>query len=264
MNDLEMQKFVEDNPTRVNDRDDTGCTLLVAASNQSSTAFVKWLVDEKGLDVYCHTAFWFSPPHVASSAATLSFLLDRGADATAVSGEGWTPLIAQAAFLRIGCVECLLREPAVIATIDTQSTDVFPGGRPAGTSALHACARVEDGTMEDKTGIIKRLLDAGANPTLKDALGCTPRDLIWQRYPVNFDAIDLLLNRSLPTVGLPQERRPWKNEPDIQVAVLDCVLRGGNEGGAGGLSSDAFTVLIDMISPRWSRNVAGGEGAVQG
>jgi hypothetical protein len=86
-------------------------------------------------------------------------------------------------------VECLLEEPRVVAVIDVKSTREYKHWA-AGSTALHiAC---QSATDTDKTRIVELLLEAGADPTLKNEHGQTPLDLLRLRNPGNHAAITLL------------------------------------------------------------------------
>jgi hypothetical protein len=55
MTGAEMIMWAQQNPTRLNDRDARGNTLLFTAAGHMSTAMVEWLVDEKGADIHSTT-----------------------------------------------------------------------------------------------------------------------------------------------------------------------------------------------------------------
>jgi hypothetical protein len=95
----------------------------------------------------------------------MSFLLARGARATARDENGWTPLMHQALYGRAACVERLLKESAVVATINTQTTREWIG-LSQGYIALHIVCTRTDRAVE-RSRIIEMLIYAGANPTIE-------------------------------------------------------------------------------------------------
>lgn len=191
MTELQMQAFVERNPTRhVDDRDSRELTLLLVASKQCSTAFVRWLVDSKGANVSRLVGQRRETSlHRAACPATLSFLITRGADPVVIDRDGWTPLMFQTGLGHPECVARLLEEPRVLATIDAQSTSPVTAWQ-VGTSALHiACQSAID---TDQTRIIELLLEAGANPALETHDGETPLDFLRENESDTHVAIALL------------------------------------------------------------------------
>jgi hypothetical protein len=89
------------------------------------------------------------------------------------------------------CVERLLQEPAVLATIDTQSTGAS-ARKSIGDTALHLVCLVHTGRKVEAKQILEMLLCAGANPTLLNAQAETPLDVIRQFQRRNYDGIALL------------------------------------------------------------------------
>lgn len=96
MEEQQMKEWAKANPTRVDDRDCQGLTLLFAAVFEKSTSLVEWLVDLKGASVNIATQSGAAPLHWVSSGNMVSFFLSRGADVTALSRRGWTPLMMKA------------------------------------------------------------------------------------------------------------------------------------------------------------------------
>ena len=117
-----LTAFIDENPASVDDWDARGETALCAAAWEHDAQLVAWLVDEKGASVHRTTALGQAPLHCSNSLETLSFLLARGVDVTALYFNGWTPLMLLANDKKPSCVERLLQEPTVLETIDTQAT----------------------------------------------------------------------------------------------------------------------------------------------
>lgn len=90
----ELRRWVNANPTSVNDRDHDGHTPLhTAAYIHSSLSLVLWLLDEKGADVNAQTIHGDTPLHLTYSPKIITALLDRGADRGLLNDCGMTPLM---------------------------------------------------------------------------------------------------------------------------------------------------------------------------
>ncbi len=90
-------------------------------------------------------------------------LLNEGADATKLSANNWTPLHAAAI-----CVYML--DPEITAILLKHGADPNAKG-PHGWTPLHL------DSLSGDTRMLRDLLEAGANPALKDEENKTPRDL---------------------------------------------------------------------------------------
>ena len=97
----------------------------------------------------------------AGKPRTVTLLLDAGASINARDKLGFTPLIWAAIRGRSGCVRLLLARGGDALEVDAQTEG-------DGMTALHAAV----GCMRDK--IAQLLLDAGADPTVRDDTGKTP------------------------------------------------------------------------------------------
>jgi hypothetical protein len=191
MTKAKLMAFFEENPASVDDWDTRGETALCAAAWKHDAQLVAWLVEEKGASVQRATGLGQTPLHCSNSLETLSFLLSRGADVTALDGNGWTPLMSLAHTKKPSCVERLLQEPTVLATIDTQTTRASFHSR-VGDTALHLACHEQMGQMAEASQVMQMLLCAGANPILLNAEAETPRDIIRHRKYDNYEAIALL------------------------------------------------------------------------
>lgn len=88
-----MREWVKINPDKVNTYDRYGRLLLQPATSKASPAFVAKLVDHYGADVRKRSSTGSTALHCAPSAATISVLLERGADSTAPDQLSRTPLM---------------------------------------------------------------------------------------------------------------------------------------------------------------------------
>jgi ankyrin repeat protein len=176
-----LRQWVEANPGRVNEQDRQGFTPLYVAARKHTRLLVVWLIDENGADPNTSTLL-----HVANSLAILIALLDRGADPSGLDGDDSTPLMIHALFFsssqHVYCVIHLLKDPRVRATINVQNC--------VGETAIHqACFNDED---DVSTFIIHLLLQARANPLIRNMLGETPLDCLRQLRPSHRTSIALL------------------------------------------------------------------------
>ena len=82
MTEAELRRWVNTNPTRVNDCDILGRTPLLTALHYMAppnSPLVLWLL-EKGADVNAQTIDGDTPLHLKDSPEVITALLDRGAD----------------------------------------------------------------------------------------------------------------------------------------------------------------------------------------
>lgn len=138
----------------------------------------------------------------------LEFLISHGADVTALAGAGRTPLMHFALWgADYWCtfMERLLEEPAVLATIDTQTTEEIEIDQddpvapicPGGMTALHWICRATNGQKGERTRIVELLLAAKADPTIEDDEGDTPLMALRKSVNLGNHAIASLLEDAL-------------------------------------------------------------------
>lgn len=143
-----------------------GCTPLVLAAYKRHDTVVARLL-ALGADVGLRNALGDQAAHWAcrgASARTLRLLLDAGAAFNERNKAGYTPLTCAALqkfwYGATACVKLLLRRGGAALELDAQEN--------YGWTALHLVAR--DGFSP----ILKLLLHAGADPTIRNNNGCTP------------------------------------------------------------------------------------------
>lgn len=130
-----------------------------------------------------------SPLHLASCAHHVDALLTvEGADPALRDMFGWTPLMWYASQGHLDCALRILQDERAISSLNVRVQLIR-----VGCTALHlACHRPHD-TIPAATRyrMIQILLDAGANPLLRNAKGQIPSDLLVKR-PCNRRAHVLL------------------------------------------------------------------------
>lgn len=104
MKETGMREWVAKNPDKVNEPDAAGDVVLCRAASKASSSFVAALVDKYGADVRRRDRRGVTVLHLASSAATVSVLLERGADPTAVDALDETPLMYHTRRKSLDCV----------------------------------------------------------------------------------------------------------------------------------------------------------------
>jgi hypothetical protein len=194
-----LRRWIQDNPTKVNDFDDWGRRPLhVAAGMDDDACTLRILIDEYGANVNaekrdCST----TPLHYATNSAAVDLLLRRGADPTLTisdefsSRQGFTPLHVYIENGHWWCVDRYLKEPRARDAVDVSSKD-------GGETALHILCRLKstrcDLGIREPTRclVIQLLLKAGADPTRKDHRGNTPADLLHQELPRSRQSLRLL------------------------------------------------------------------------
>lgn len=262
----ELRPWVEDHPGHVNDWDWEGLTPLYAAARANDVALIEWLIDVMGADVNGRTEVGKTPLHGAPSLLVVRALLERNADPTLKDEDGETAVMTWASWGQDDCIACLLEDKRVVALINSRSTDE--------RNALHLAA------WPNETSTLRILLQAGADPCLRDRFGETPRQ---RCHGPGYEAAEAVLEEGVDakraacllmirrlvvaqpgTVGLPVEEEEGgltKEEQDWRRMAAFVV--GVGEGG--GCKKDMFTELIDLLLPTWSllRRGLGQQVAVQ-
>jgi hypothetical protein len=184
MTEAEMRLFVESHPDQVNEKDVSGHTMpRVAIEMNMNPAFISWLV-EKGADVKMCNFHGFSMLNV-------DILLKKGLNPTCCDNSyRCTPLMSHNSYGRVGCVERLLQEPAVIETIDQQNK--------SGETAFFLACLLYTYYGNSALEVLKMLFRAGADPAIADSKGRTPLQYARGRYPY-CDALIALLEHATST-----------------------------------------------------------------
>jgi len=273
--------------------------MYVAVYRLHSLSLAIWLVDAKGADVNARSSHGLTPIHGAQSLDILTALLDRGADPTMLTNDGWSPLMHNVFFGRFDNVKGLLQDARVRATIDMQDRN--------GDTALHFACRRYNETKAHAT--VHPLLEAGVTPILTNNDGKMPLVYLRECRPSHHAAIALLeqalanaettallvkarrlavADRSNLVVPSCLQFRVTRGEPLPRLALIPATndhtngedeeegrkfrtmltfllgMRGGSEGD--GTPRDVFRVVLDLLMPVWDplRKRGGAGPPVQG
>jgi ankyrin repeat protein len=155
----------------------SGWTPLILASWEGRVKVVRYLLDE-GVEVNKpegpagpvkgRTALYLAAERGCTSVVRL--LVKRGADPARANVFGWSPLIVACREGHSGIVRFLLAHPSAAAALINRRTN---HGR---TALWYACER-------GYRDIVRALLEAGADPTIADNEGITPRAIAEETPP---------------------------------------------------------------------------------
>lgn len=110
MNEAEMRDWINQHAEKVKITDAFDYKLLFVAAHRASPSFVAELVDKYGAHVNFYTSNGLPALHYATSVATVSVLLERGADPAAVKKWNETSLTGHVRRSSVDCVGRLLQE----------------------------------------------------------------------------------------------------------------------------------------------------------
>jgi uncharacterized protein len=159
----EVQQLVGQDPGLVNARDGRGMTPLMYASASGHLELVRWLLD-KGVAINERDDDGYSALFLScweGQTAVVRLLLQRGADLAIADEEGFTPLMRAALEGFPEIVRLLLGDPRAGMSINHRDEQ---GGE---TVLWHAC-------YMGRGGIVRALLESGADPRIADNEGITP------------------------------------------------------------------------------------------
>lgn len=165
----EVVRLVQEDGERLNARDHGGMTSLMRAVQNGHDPVVRWLLALR-VNVKLTNIGGYIVAHLACSgnrSSTLSLVLGAGAPVNTRALHGWTPLIS-AARSSYECLKVLLEHGTDEVNLDGQKHD--------NGSALHIAA--------DRMHVsnVRMLLEAGANPTIRNFIGQMPVDVARARH----------------------------------------------------------------------------------
>ncbi|MFF2452192.1 ankyrin repeat domain-containing protein [Isoptericola sp. NPDC058082] len=166
----------------VDARDADGRTPLLAATRQGSAGLARLLLeagaDPDAQDRLQDSAFLYAGAEGLDDILRLT--LEHGADVTSTNRFGGTALIPASEHGHVSTVRILLDAGVPVDHVNDLSW-----------TALHEAIVLGDGSA-DQVEVVRLLLDAGADPTVRDGQGVLPRDLAASR---GYDAIVAELDR---------------------------------------------------------------------
>ena len=151
--------LLEEAKLGVNDVDDFNRTALQAAALNGQTLIAKLLL-ERGADVTVATQDGWTPLNSASDSGyigVVKLLLEKGADVTVETNKGWTPLNSASSNGHVDVVKLLLEYDADV-TVATQD-----GSTP-----------LDSASSNGHVNVVKLLLEYGADVTVTTQDGSTP------------------------------------------------------------------------------------------
>ena len=161
----EVMRLIQEDPEIVDEIDDNESTALHLACIDGHVEVVSYLLDQ-GANINTTDNVDATPLYYACYEGRLEvveLLLSRGADPTICDCGGWTPLIVASYEGHVDVVRYLVRNRAVRATIDTQDNT--------------GCTALWIASATNRTGVVKVLVEVGANPMVADRYGRTPLDM---------------------------------------------------------------------------------------
>jgi hypothetical protein len=157
----EVERLVGQDPGLLDAKNIGNVTPLMAASDEGHMEVVRWLVDKGGLRRGGHA--WdvsFVSCKQKGRRPVVRLLVARGADPTIAMIAGYTPLMVASLQGHLEVVRCLLGHPSARTMINHRDLD--------GKTALWvACDK-------GRSGVVKALLESGADPTIPRHDGTTP------------------------------------------------------------------------------------------
>jgi ankyrin repeat protein len=166
----EVAAWLLSHGVQANRKDDKGITPLMEASSRGHVGMMQKLLQANGgqgltdTDDQGWTALHFAVK--AGLGRPVDFLISKGAQANCKAGDGLTPLMMASWEGHMGGVRALLRHSNV-QELNERKAD--------GQTALHMACVMSPKDAEVGKEIVRALLLAGADPTVVDDEGDTPR-----------------------------------------------------------------------------------------
>jgi ankyrin repeat protein len=172
--DVGTLEFLVGQDPRLLEAPDLGMTPLMYASAGGRVEVVRCLMDQGAAINKWSSQGWcaLSLAIDHSRPAVVRLLVERGADPTSATNKGSTPLIAASSKGQLETVRVLLGHPSVKATINRRKDD-------GDTALWSAC-------FWGRGGVVRALLENGADPTIASANGTTPMAAAKQDPDIRF------------------------------------------------------------------------------
>eukprot|EP00624_Nannochloropsis_granulata_P007274 evm.model.NODE_7041_length_21246_cov_21.304998.4 len=158
MSEAQLQHWIMTNPERLHTRGKSGATILRVATEKGYSALARWLIIKKKIGKDGHVV----PPktllHIARTADIMRALLHLPFDLTALYVDGKTILMWHAVFGSVECVEALLQDARVLATINATARH-----NKGDFNALQMVCETNRRNDAHRSRIIQLLIRAGAD-----------------------------------------------------------------------------------------------------
>jgi ankyrin repeat protein len=141
-------------------------TPFILATYSGHVGVVRCLLDKGAAIDERGSAGWTALVRACHDGRTpvVRLLLERGADPAIANDMGWTPLMLAASEDQLEVVRLLLDHPRARATINHRTNN------RGLTALMGAC-------LFGCPGVVRALLESGADPTIASTGGCTPMDV---------------------------------------------------------------------------------------
>jgi ankyrin repeat protein len=210
-NDLAKVRLLVDKGADVNATSKQGRTpLLIAASHDGAEPIVKLLLS-KGADVKARDGFQNTPLIAAADAndvRVVKLMIEKGVDVNATNLIGSTALMGAATNANVEAARLLLKAGADVNAVSASEGLQVKNGNIALGKFTALLLASSFGPAE----LVKTILDAGANPNVKDVRGMTPLMLAVSSEYQNPEIVRLLLAKGADlsaTSSAGESARDW-------------------------------------------------------
>ena len=220
MSEAQLQRWVIRNPERLHTRGKAGATLLRVATEKGYASLARWLIVEKEIGKDGHVV----PPktllHIARTADLMKALLHLSLDLTALYVDGKTVLMWHAVFGSVDCVEALLQNARVLATMNATARH-----EKGEFTALQMVCETTRRNDAHRARIIQLLIRAGADINITPpAVSSLP--IPWISTVPGYNANKLLPHpaQSIHKLSLASLTHAWEERGCALLIKARCIV----------------------------------------